>query len=395
MCAIFVAAGVVSDAAPASVVVSRVSERPGSVRAYWTAQRMREAVPVESRLGAEQQARAKQGPIGQGHAVDVSDSSAGFPGRLHGKVFFTLAGGEAPGDYVCSATVVSSNSHSLVWTAGHCIDDAETGGGLATNWSFVPGYEAGSAPFGEWPAKRLATTPGWHSAANVRVDLGAATVVRDAAGRGIEDVVGARPIAFNRAGPGSVTAFGYPANPSLFQPLFDGERLYSCDSPITGSDNPAGSGPDPLEIRCDMSGGSSGGGWIASDGSLISVISYGYPTDINHLYGPFMGSAASDLYKEASGKEILCAGATVTNLGGPGPNALRGDASANALRVGGGPDRASGAAGADAACGGGGADRLVGGGGADVLVGGPGVDTCIGGPGRDRATGCEKVRQVP
>ena len=98
--------------------------------------------------------------------------------------------------------------------------------------------------------------------ANVRVDIGAATLVRDPAGRGIEDVVGARDIEFGRPDPSSVTAFGYPAEPTLFQPLFDGERVYSCDSPITGSDNPPGPGPDTLQIECDMSGGSSGGGWV-------------------------------------------------------------------------------------------------------------------------------------
>ncbi len=395
MCAIFVAATAISERAFASVVVSSTSEAPAAVRAYWTPERMQAAIPAQTRLGAGAAEHSRQGPTGQGQAADVSDSSSGFPGRLHGKVFFTLSEGEAAGDYVCSATVVKSNSHSLVWTAGHCIDDAETGGGVASNWSFVPGYNAGSAPFGEWPAKQLATTPGWHSAANVRVDVGAATVVRDEAGRGIEDVIGARAIAFGRSSPNSVTAFGYPASPSLFQPLFDGERLYSCDSPITGTDDPGGSGPDPLQIQCDMSGGSSGGGWIAPDGAVISVISYGYATDLDHLYGPYLGSAARELYEQASGPKILCARAAVTHLGGPGPDVLRGDARANAIRAGGGADRAAGAAGADTACGGGGNDRLVGGGGADVLVGGPGFDTCIGGPGRDRASKCERVRQVP
>ncbi len=383
--AIALAAITISEPATASVVASKADVSPSAVRAYWTPDRMRAAVPVETRLADGRSERA----------VDVSDTSAGFPGRLHGKVFFTLTGGEAPGDYVCSATVVTSNSHSLVWTAGHCIDDAETGGGVAANWTFVPGYDAGATPFGEWPAKRLATTAGWHSAANVRVDLGAATVVRDAAGRGIEDVVGARDIAFGRSDPTSVTAFGYPASPSLFQPLFDGERLYSCDSPITGTDNPGGSGPDPLQIQCDMSGGSSGGGWVAPDGALVGLISYGYATDLDHLYGPYFGTAARELYEETSGPALLCAGAAVTNLGGPGADAIRGDAGVNVFRLSGARDRASGAAGSDAVCGGGGDDRLVGGSGADALVGGPGKDLCIGGPGRDRASGCERVRSVP
>ena len=381
--------------AAASPVVSKPTAAPASVRAYWTAERMRAAVPVSSRFDAADPQRPAQPTARQGQAVDVSGASASFPGRVHGKVFFTIASGDSPGDYVCSATVVTSNSHSLVWTAGHCIDDAEAGGGVASNWSFVPGYRSGDAPFGEWPAKSLATTAGWHSSANVRLDIGAATVARDSAGRGIQDVVGAREIAFGRPEPASVTAFGYPANPTLFQPLFDGEHLYSCDSPITGTDNPAGAGPDPLQIQCDMSGGSSGGGWVARDGAVVGLISYGYATDLTHLYGPYFGDAARELHEQVSGPPLLCAGAAVTNLLGPEPNSLRGDAANNAFRLGGGADRAAGDAGDDAACGGGGDDRLVGGRGSDILVGGRGTDTCIGGPGRDRARGCERVRQVP
>ena len=80
----------------------------------------------------------------------------------------------------------------------------------------------------------------------MRVDYGAVTVARDAGGRGVEDVVGARKIAFGKPRTDAVTAFGYPAEPTLFQPLFDGERLYSCDSPVTGSDNPPGAGPETV-----------------------------------------------------------------------------------------------------------------------------------------------------
>jgi hypothetical protein len=296
---------------------------------------------------------------------------------------------------VCSGTVVESNAHSLVWTAGHCVDDSETGGGFATNWIFVPGYEAGSSPFGKWPAKRLDTTPGWRTAANTRADFGAATVARDADGRGVEDVVGSRPIEFGGPRTTSVAAFGYPAEPTLFEPLFDGERLYRCDSAITGSDNPPGNGPETMQIECDMSGGSSGGGWVGPGGAVIGLTSYGYTADINHLYGPYFGADARDLYEQVSGAPILCAEVPVTNLGGGGPQRYTGQSGTESFRMGGGADHAQGGSGNDAACGGGGDDRLAGDAGRDTLVGGSGRDVCVGGPGRDRATGCEVVRSVP
>ena len=111
-----------------------------------------------------------------------------------------------------------SNSHTAVLTAGHCVDDPEFGGGFSVNWIFVPGYRAGSGPYGEWPATRLLTTGAWQSEANMRQDLGIALVVRDGEGRGVEDVdrraadrVRARP-------PAGFAAFGYPALPTLFEP---------------------------------------------------------------------------------------------------------------------------------------------------------------------------------
>lgn len=387
--------------APASVTSERASQKPAVVRAYWTARRMREAVPADLRLGDGGQL-VRAAPAAR--ATDASSESSSFPGRVHGKVFFTIAGGSDPGDFVCSATVVASNSHDLAWTAGHCVDDPEFGGGFATNWSFVPGYLNGQAPFGEWPATQLRTTPGWESDINVRVDFGAATLARDGEGRGVEDVVGAREIAFDGSRDQQLTAFGYPAEPTLFEPLFDGERLYSCESAITGSDNPPGSGPEPMQIDCDMSGGSSGGGWVSAAGDLSGLTSYGYAADLTHLFGPYFGGVAKDLYAKASGPPLLCAGAAVTNLGGAGADSFSGAEAADVFSLKGGDDRAAGDTGNDSACGGGGndsllgadgADSLRGGSGNDLLVGGPGEDTCVGGPGHDRARGCEERRQIP
>jgi V8-like Glu-specific endopeptidase len=399
-----------AQVASAATVSAPAEKAPSQVRAYWTAKRMEAATPLELHL--DRHGRLAHAPaedaslplLSDDRAADVSSSSANFPERTHGKVFFTLAGGSEPGDYVCSGTVVESNSHSVVWTAGHCVDDSETGGGFATNWIFVPGYQAGAAPYGEWPAKRLDTTSGWRTAANTRVDFGAATVARDADGRGVEDVVGARHIAFGQPRTKSIAAFGYPAEPTLFQPLFDGERLYRCDSAITGSDDPPGNGPETEQIECDMSGGSSGGGWVDADGAVIGLTSYGYAADINHLYGPYFGGDARDLYEQVSGAPVLCADVAVTNLGGGGVQDYKGQGGPQSFRMGGGSDHARGGSGNDAACGGGGndhlagsagGDTLVGGAGSDTLVGGPGRDVCIGGPGRDHATGCEQVRSVP
>jgi hypothetical protein len=54
-----------------------------------------------------------------------------------------------------------------------------------------------------------------------------------------------------------------------------------------------------MGIDCDMTGGSSGGGWIAG-GSLVSVNSYGYATLPNVMFGPYQGSVAQGLYTPAA-----------------------------------------------------------------------------------------------
>ena len=379
---------------------AHLTESPSAVRHYWTPARMRAAEPADLRLLADGTLARAPARI----AVDEGADNTSFPDRVHGKVFFTIEGGSDPGDYVCSATVVSSNSHSLAWTAGHCVNDAEFGGGFATKWTFVPGYRNGERPYGEWPAEQLLTTHGWRQNVNVRVDLGAAVLARDGSGRGIEDVVGGRGIAFDAPRQAQYTAFGYPAMPTLLHPEFDGERLYSCKSPLTGGDDPPGSGPDPLEIECEMSGGASGGGWVIDGGRVSSVTSYGYAGDIFHLYGPYQGETARELYNEASGPPLLCGGVAVTNLGGSGVDSFGGGEASEVFKLAGAADRVAGAAGADRACGGGGGDRLAGGDGddvlrggrgRDVLIGGPGRDVCHGGAGRDRARSCEKRKRLP
>ena len=173
-----------------------------------------------------------------------------------------------------------------------------TGGGYVTNWSFVPAYQDGAAPFGEWPAKRLGTPMGYQTAEDLHVDLGAAVVARNAAGARLQGAVGARGIAFDQPRDQSYDIYGYPADGVIFS----GEREYHCGSDVGGTDQFAGEGPPTMWINCNMTEGSSGGGWIAN-GTLLSVTSYGYPDKPLRLYGPYMSSAAKKLYRSASGRK--------------------------------------------------------------------------------------------
>ncbi len=343
-------------------------------------------------------ASSPQPAVHQGfRRFEIADTTS-HPNRAHGKVFFTLPG---EGDFTCSGTVVTSNSHSVVLTAGHCVHHGGPGGGFATRWMFVPGYREGSRPFGEWPATRLASTTGWIGSGNFSLDVGAALVARNGNGQGIEDVVGARGIEFNRTRDQLYRAYGYPSQQPPLE--FDGEHLFACDSSYGGDDDTR-SPPEPMVIGCDMNAGSSGGSWVVDGAVVNSVSSYKYLLEPDHIYGPYFGVVAEDLYDEVSGEPILCRGRAVTHLGGTGVDSITGTDGADVFKTGTGSDSITAAGSGDRACGGRGRDTVLAGDGNDLvsagrgrdtLGGGPGRDRCSGGRGRDKATGCERKKRVP
>jgi hypothetical protein len=97
----------------------------------------------------------------------------------------------------------------------------------------------------------------------------------------------------------NITACGYPAAAP-----FDGETLYQCqDRPGRLSIN--ASDPTMYRIGCTMTGGSSGGGWVATgaDGrpALVSNTSIG-PVSAGWLAGPRLGEVAKGVYDSVSEK---------------------------------------------------------------------------------------------
>ncbi|MGC4977302.1 trypsin-like serine peptidase [Streptomyces sp. DT199] len=241
-----------------------------------------------------------------------------------GKVFFDSPEGSA----VCSATVVKDPAHpgksNLVWTAGHCVHAGKKGGWYR-NIAFVPSYnDAGKpvaelenatredvAPYGVWWGDWAQTSDQWIEQGGSTGGDGApydfavihVTPEKGSGGKSLEEMVGsALPVDFKApAVPQvkSVTAIGYPAAPP-----YDGQKLFRCqDRPgrlsVTASD------PTMYRIGCTMTGGSSGGGWVAtgSDGkpALVSNTSIG-PVTSGWLAGPRLGDVAKGVYDSVSKK---------------------------------------------------------------------------------------------
>jgi hypothetical protein len=106
----------------------------------------------------------------------------------------------------------------------------------------------------------------------------------------LTDVTGSYPIGFNLGYGLRFDAYGYPAASP-----FNGQDLYKC-SGTSGRDTLGGTMDHRL--ACNMTGGSSGGGWITS-GKLNSVNSFKYSIDKNSMYGPYFGNTVQTIYDSA------------------------------------------------------------------------------------------------
>jgi V8-like Glu-specific endopeptidase len=272
----------------ARVKSKAVGQSKAAVERYWTADRMRNARPVPLAPPGDKGPNKPKGPKqpSGGIATQIAPPYTSAPVRTNGKVFFSSGGL----NYVCSGTALLSGNKSTVWTAGHCVNEGD-GSGFHTNWAFVPAYANGTRPYGTWTAKTLHTSTGWANGGDFSYDVGAA-VVNTNGGSSLTDVVGGQGIAFNYSRNQTYEAYGYPAASP-----FNGGTLWKCTSPVSYNDT--GANPATMGIACDMTGGSSGGGWIVGS-SVYSVNSYGYSTLKNVMFGPYQGSVAQGVYNQAA-----------------------------------------------------------------------------------------------
>lgn len=284
-----------------SAAVSHLqAESQEALEAYWTPERMRNAKPgntINSHGWAAQgRSIMPKADLGAGEAVrlqkpaPVKRADSPAPVSHIGKVFFTLGGQ----NYVCSGNSVQSTNQSTVATAGHCTHDLKAG--WATKFVFVPAYNNGSAPYGMWSATSLHSTSEWVSRNDISYD-GAFAVVAPQSGRTLTATVGASSVGFNLARGLTYTAYGYPAASP-----FNGETLKSCYGKATRDRI---GGTQSQGIRCDMTGGSSGGPWFigsGSGGTQNSLNSFGYNVQKNVMYGPYFGSSIQNAYVTAANR---------------------------------------------------------------------------------------------
>jgi hypothetical protein len=315
---------------PPNVASATISALTAEAAAdYWTPERMASAksldlpvptsqavqpVAADATVGAPVTVKPTAGSIPASTtpepraATSVPRPYTNLPDRLNGKVFFS----DGLSNFVCSGTVVNSTNKDLVDTAGHCVSNGA--GRFYSNWIFVPGYSssatgctttAGCNPYGRWTARTLATTTQWHNLSNFKQDYGYA-VLNVRSGQHIVNRIGGQGSKFNQSRTQTFRSYGYPqAAP------FNGFDQKLCVSSRLANDNPNPALPGPLTMRisCNMTGGSSGGGWLiglsttTGLGYVNSHNSYKYVggplANPNHMYGPFYGNEALSLFNFA------------------------------------------------------------------------------------------------
>lgn len=232
------------------------------------------------------------GALASSTAQTVPDPT--LPGfTQYGAVFIVVGDG---GLARCSGTSVNAPNFSVVITAGHCIHDE--GRWFAHKWVFVPGYRHGERPFGTFVAHWIGTTPQWLADENENFDVGAAVVSRNERGQRLAEAVGGDGIAWGLSPNQVFDVYGYPVAPP-----FDGATLQLCpQTPFEGHDLSSFFYPGPLNlgVQCDVTPGSSGGGWVIAGNLLNSVTSNGYSDDSTTNFGPYFGKAVGRLFGRAA-----------------------------------------------------------------------------------------------
>lgn len=279
---------------------------------FWTAQRMREAKPLEVKRPRASAASASRAAARRGapHRVpgaaprltleasqfeQVSDPTAP-EFRVNGAIFLSFG---IFGYARCSGTAVHSGNQSVVFTAAHCINEGgPRGRWFPGRWVFIPGYRYGQRPFGVFPARWIDTTKQWRRNGSENFDVGAAVVGRNGNGETLGEAVGGDGIAWNLKARQTFDVHGYPV-----EDPFDGETQRICRGmPFLGHDPESFFFPGPLNLAvpCGVTGGASGGGWTIDGDTLNSVTDYGYFDDASPDFGAYFGKEVARLYGRAA-----------------------------------------------------------------------------------------------
>ncbi|MBK8046134.1 MAG: hypothetical protein IPK16_02770 [Anaerolineales bacterium] len=226
-------------------------------------------------------------PFTSYYVNDNADLWKSFPWRTVGRLFFNRP--LTPGAFSCSGAVGVGRA---VWTAGHCV--YTPGEGFNKNMIFVPAYRNGAKPYGAFAVLSRATLRGW-TGGKAAFDLGMLAVA-DVNNLKVSDWVGNLGFRYNAASTQLLHFAGYPDR------IGRSQFLIAC-STVTNRREPL-EGPDPIGVGCDMDGGADGAPGLSAfapnkSGAVNyvnSIFSHVAPATPNLLYGVYFDTGAKGLY---------------------------------------------------------------------------------------------------
>jgi V8-like Glu-specific endopeptidase len=272
---------------------------------YWTPQRRAEAEantaaglhrPVYSRERAPGVTGQPEGP-----AVTIAptalSSAAKWPGgqyaapaAMSGKLYFTSDQGQGG---VCSATVVSTEIKSVIFTAAHCVHGGKFRGYFSNLW-FYPAVKNGfQSSYGGWPYLRVEVLAGWRTNSYPEMDFAGVVLLYNNLAQRVQSRTGALGITWNQPKNYYAYAFGYPGAAP-----FNGKDLYYCH----GATSVSFLNSSVVALPCNMTPGSSGGAWLynfnpATGFGLVNGVTselQTWPGGWN--YSPYFGNGAGIIY---------------------------------------------------------------------------------------------------
>ena len=187
-------------------------------------------------------------------------TTASYPYRATGKLWFMIGNSW----YVCSASLIK---RGIVVTAAHCVANYGQRQ-FYSNWTFVPAYSNGVAPYGVWTAKSATVMTsylnGTDSCAQVGVicanDVAVLTLNASASGAYAGTATGWYGYGWNGYGYiyglTQITQLGYPVGLDYGVYMERNDAYGYVSSSLSGN----------TVIGSNMNGGSSGGPWLINFG---------------------------------------------------------------------------------------------------------------------------------
>ncbi|HTK06263.1 MAG TPA: hypothetical protein VL485_03765 [Ktedonobacteraceae bacterium] len=278
-----------------TVVEHAVETSPTMAFQHWTTANMRTAINADEAVHnlagfTRGSSDVSQAQAAQQQGTPPRNGDSTFPLSTVGKIFFTNDSGQ---NMVCSGTAIVSANQSVVDSAGHCL---YWSGAWVKNLIFCPQYKNGTTPYGCWAARELEVPADWINAQpnDLHHDMGMAIVSPNDEGT-LTDVVGGAGWAYNQPVNRPFYAYGYPAAYP-----FDGQTRKSCENASGNTWQHAGG--KVVSIRCDMTGGSSGGPWFIKIGDQWYLNGHNdFTSSIQpgHMFSPYYDNTWHDLYEKA------------------------------------------------------------------------------------------------